>query len=120
MRNGFVGLGVMGAPMARNLAAAGHGLTVSFNWPGLPKGQQADRVAGPIRQRNAGYLGAPVADDDAGEHDPDAPLALDALRKSVPLEDVAEAALFLCSAHAGWLVQTPCAHHLRGNPIREG
>ena len=44
--------------------------------------------------------------------------------------DVAEAAFFLCSdraaaitgvtlpVDAGWLVQAPYAHYLRGNPIR--
>ncbi|MFC5386683.1 SDR family NAD(P)-dependent oxidoreductase [Aquamicrobium segne] len=66
----------------------------------------------------------------AGERDPDAILATTALRRFVDPADVAEAALFLCSdraasitgvtlpVDAGWLVQAPYAHYLRGNPIR--
>ncbi|MFC0220050.1 SDR family NAD(P)-dependent oxidoreductase [Pseudochelatococcus lubricantis] len=66
----------------------------------------------------------------AGERDPDAIRATTALRRFVAPEDVAEAALFLCSwraasitgvtlpVDAGWLVQAPYAHYLRGNPIR--
>ena len=68
----------------------------------------------------------------AGERDPEAILATSALRRFVAPEDVAEAALFLCSPRAasitgvtlpvdaGRLVQAPYAHYLRGNPIREG
>lgn len=68
----------------------------------------------------------------AGERDADAIIDSTALRKFVAPEDVAEAALFLCSdraasvtgvtlpVDAGWLVQAPYAHYLRGNPIREG
>ncbi len=67
----------------------------------------------------------------AGERNPEAILATSALRKFVQPRDVAEAALFLCSdraaaitgvtlpVDAGWLVQAPYAHYLRGNPIRE-
>ncbi|MFV0385822.1 SDR family NAD(P)-dependent oxidoreductase [Paracoccus sp. (in: a-proteobacteria)] len=68
----------------------------------------------------------------AGERDPEAIVSGTALRKFVAPEDVAEAALFLCSdraasitgvtlpVDAGWLVQAPYAHYLRGNPVREG
>lgn len=67
----------------------------------------------------------------AGERDPQAIKDTTALRKFVAPEDVAEAALFLCSdraasitgvtlpVDAGWLVQAPYAHYLRGNPIRQ-
>lgn len=66
----------------------------------------------------------------AGERDPEAILETTALRKFVQPEDVAEAALFLCSdraasitgvtlpVDAGWLVQASYAHYQRGNPIR--
>jgi NAD(P)-dependent dehydrogenase (short-subunit alcohol dehydrogenase family) len=65
-----------------------------------------------------------------GERNPDAIKATTALRRFVDPRDVAEAALFLCSdragsitgvtlpVDAGWLVQAPYAHYLRGNPIR--
>lgn len=67
----------------------------------------------------------------AGERDPEAITATTALRKFVQPSDVAEAALFLCSdraaaitgvtlpVDAGWLIQAPYAHYLRGNPIRK-
>lgn len=66
----------------------------------------------------------------AGERNPEAIEATTALRKFVQPEDVAEAALFLCSdraaaitgvtlpVDAGWLVQAPYAQYLRGNPIK--
>lgn len=41
MKIGFIGLGVMGAPMARNLAAAGHNLVTSLNRSSLPEGLEA-------------------------------------------------------------------------------
>lgn len=47
MRIGFIGLGVMGAPMARHLAAAGHELVVSLNRSPLPEGLAARVVDGP-------------------------------------------------------------------------
>lgn len=53
MRIGFIGLGVMGAPMARNLAAAGHELTVSLNRSGLPEGLAAQVVATPAEVARA-------------------------------------------------------------------
>lgn len=67
----------------------------------------------------------------AGERNPEAILATTALRKFVLPEEVAEAALFLCSnraasitgvtlpVDAGWLVQAPYAQYLRGNPIKD-
>lgn len=66
----------------------------------------------------------------AGERNPDAILDTTALKKFVQPEDVAEAAMFLCSdraasitgvalpVDAGWLVQAPYAQYQRGNPIR--
>lgn len=66
----------------------------------------------------------------SGERDPAAIEATTALRRFVEPRDVAEAALFLCSERAasitgvtlpvdaGWLVQAPYAHYLRGNPLR--
>ena len=44
---GFIGLGVMGAPMARHLVAAGHELTVSLNRSGLPEGLAANVAKNP-------------------------------------------------------------------------
>lgn len=67
----------------------------------------------------------------AGERNPEAIQATTALRKFVLPEDIAEAALFLCSnraasitgvtlpVDAGWLVQAPHAQYMRGNPIKE-
>lgn len=65
----------------------------------------------------------------AGQRNPDAIKATTALRRFVEPDDVAEAALFLCSdraasitgvtlpVDAGWLVQAPYAQYLQGNPI---
>lgn len=47
MKIGFIGLGVMGAPMARNLAAAGHGIVTTLNRSPLPEGLEATVVADP-------------------------------------------------------------------------
>lgn len=42
MQIGFIGLGVMGAPMAGHLAAAGHALCTTLNRSPLPGGLAAD------------------------------------------------------------------------------
>jgi 2-hydroxy-3-oxopropionate reductase len=47
MKIGFIGLGVMGAPMARNLAAAGHEIVTTLNRSPLPEGLKAEVVASP-------------------------------------------------------------------------
>lgn len=47
MKIGFIGLGVMGAPMARNLAAAGHEITTTLNRSPLPQDLEATVVATP-------------------------------------------------------------------------
>jgi 2-hydroxy-3-oxopropionate reductase len=38
MKIGFIALGVMGAPMARHLAAAGHDIAILLNKSSLPGG----------------------------------------------------------------------------------
>ncbi|AZO08191.1 MULTISPECIES: 2-hydroxy-3-oxopropionate reductase [unclassified Mesorhizobium] len=47
MKIGFIGLGVMGAPMARHLADAGHDIVTVLNRSPLPKGLNASVVASP-------------------------------------------------------------------------
>ena len=47
MRIGFIGLGVMGAPMAGHLAKAGHQVVTSLNRSPLPEGLAAEVVATP-------------------------------------------------------------------------
>lgn len=42
MRIGFIGLGVMGAPMAMHLVAAGHAVSTTLNRSPLPEGLAAD------------------------------------------------------------------------------
>lgn len=42
MRIGFIGMGVMGAPMARNLQEAGHDIITTLNRSPLPKGISAE------------------------------------------------------------------------------
>lgn len=53
MKIGFIGLGVMGAPMARNLVAAGHELVVTLNRSGLPADLEAAVVASPAEVAKA-------------------------------------------------------------------
>lgn len=54
---GFVGLGVMGAPMARNLAGAGYGVVTTLNRSPLPEGLEAEVVALPADvARRAGIV----------------------------------------------------------------
>jgi 2-hydroxy-3-oxopropionate reductase len=52
MRIGFIGLGVMGAPMARNLARAGHSITTVLNRSPLPAGISADVMSSPREVAN--------------------------------------------------------------------
>ncbi|MFT4149768.1 MAG: 2-hydroxy-3-oxopropionate reductase [Paracoccaceae bacterium] len=47
MNIGFIGLGVMGAPMAAHLAAAGHGICTTLNRSALPEGLAAQVLANP-------------------------------------------------------------------------
>lgn len=47
MKIGFIGLGVMGAPMARHLAAAGHEIVTVLNRSPLPEGLEAIVVESP-------------------------------------------------------------------------
>lgn len=47
MRIGFIGLGVMGHPMARHLQDAGHQIFTTLNRSGLPAGLVADVLASP-------------------------------------------------------------------------
>lgn len=91
-----------------------------------PKGVRVNAVA-PGYTLSDGLKGKIAA----GERNPQAILATTALRKFVQPEDVAEAALFLCSdraasitgvtlaVDAGWLVQAPHAQYQLGNPIRD-
>lgn len=56
MRIGFIGLGVMGAPMAQNLAAAGHQLVVSLNRSPLPEGVEAEVLKTPAEVARASEI----------------------------------------------------------------
>lgn len=47
MQIGFIGLGVMGAPMATHLAAAGHKLSTTLNRSPLPDGLSAEVLSNP-------------------------------------------------------------------------
>ena len=60
MRSGFVGLGVMGFPMARHLAAAGHELSV-FN----RSAEKSERFIAAHGGKSASLLEAAVAGVDA-------------------------------------------------------
>lgn len=53
MRIGFIGLGVMGAPMARHLAGAGHEVATTLNRSPLPKGLTAKVLSSPAEVAKA-------------------------------------------------------------------
>jgi 2-hydroxy-3-oxopropionate reductase len=53
---GFIGLGVMGAPMARNLVAAGHEIITRLNRSPLPEGLEAGVVASPAEVARASEI----------------------------------------------------------------
>lgn len=56
MKIGFIGLGVMGAPMARHLADAGHEIVTVLNRSPLPKDLQASVVASPAEVARASEI----------------------------------------------------------------
>lgn len=53
-RVGFIGLGIMGKPMAVNLVAAGYSLTVHNRSPGVVDELCAGRGGGRVRGRGGG------------------------------------------------------------------
>lgn len=53
MRIGFIGLGVMGAPMARHLATAGHEIITTLNRSPLPEGLSARVLSRPAEVAEA-------------------------------------------------------------------
>lgn len=53
MRIGFIGLGVMGAPMAGHLAKAGHGIATTLNLSPLPQGLEATVLSSPAEVAKA-------------------------------------------------------------------
>ncbi|TIW26453.1 MAG: 2-hydroxy-3-oxopropionate reductase, partial [Mesorhizobium sp.] len=56
MKIGFIGLGVMGAPMARHLADAGYEIVTVLNRSPLPKDLQASVVASPAEVARASEI----------------------------------------------------------------
>jgi len=56
MKIGFIGLGVMGAPMARHLAEAGHEIVTVLNRSPLPKDLKATVAASPADVARAGEI----------------------------------------------------------------
>lgn len=56
MKIGFIGLGVMGAPMARHLADAGHEIVTVLNRSPLPQGLKALVVASPAEVARASEI----------------------------------------------------------------
>src|ERR687889_300246 len=60
-RVGFIGLGIMGGPMARNLMEAGYELTVHNRSP-----EKTEELAEAVKQKGASMLDAPVSGGDVG------------------------------------------------------
>lgn len=63
MRIGFIGLGVMGAPMARNLVAAGHTIVTALNRSPLPAGLDAEIAANPADVARAAAIVVTILPD---------------------------------------------------------
>ena len=147
-RGTLIGAQIFGRRMGEGGAILNIGSLASYaplSLPAYTPGKQAVKALTEILARELGPKGIRVnalapgytlsdglkARIAAGERNPDAIIATPALRKFVQPEDVAEAALFLCSSRAGaitgvtlpvdagWLVQAPYAQYLRGNPIKE-
>lgn len=147
-RGTLIGAQIFGRRMAPGGAILNIGSLASFaplSLPAYTPGKQAVKALTEILANELGPKGIRVnalapgytlsdglkAKIAAGERNPEAIVATTALRKFVMPEDVAEAALFLCSSRAasitgvtlpvdaGWLVQAPYAQYLRGNPIRD-
>lgn len=146
-RGTLVGAQVFGRQMGQGGAILNVGSLASFaplSLPAYTPGKQAVKALTEILACELGPKGIRVnavapgytlsdglkAKIAAGERNPEAILDTTALKKFVRPEDVAEAALFLCSPRAasitgvtlpvdaGWLVQAAYAHYQRGNPIR--
>lgn len=147
-RGTLIGAQVFGRRMQEGGAILNIGSLASFaplSLPAYTPGKQAVKALTEILANELGPKGIRVnalapgytlsdglkAKIAAGERNPEAIVATTALRKFVLPEDVAEAALFLCSSRAasitgvtlpvdaGWLVQAPYAQYLRGNPIKD-
>ncbi|MHA6687619.1 2-hydroxy-3-oxopropionate reductase [Mesorhizobium sp. A556] len=110
MKIGFIGLGVMGTPMARNLVTAGHEIVTTLNRSPLPQALEAAVVSSPAEVAHATDIVITMLPDT-----PDVERVL--LGKNGVLEGIAKGALVIDMSSIGPIETERFAHDFRDKGV---